>query len=188
MIHKPCGFLSDAERPVHLVAADPVLAVGDHPDCGEPLTELDRAILEDRSDFGRELATGMLLFAFPDATSRDKARIGAPAGRAMHAIRPAQFDHCAKRDIRVREIAYCLDESLGFGGCVRHTDQYDSSQSLCQVYYYPNLRSARPVRRARLCLVIADRGEHKTPVLRRATYRADQFAARSGARGDRRGA
>ena len=35
---------------------------------------------------------------------------------------------------------------------------------------------------------LTDRGEHEVAVLCRAAYRADQFSARSGAGGDRRGA
>jgi hypothetical protein len=137
VIHEPSGLLSYAERPMHFVAADSVIAVGDHPDCREPFPKVDWAILENRSDLGRELATRMRLFAFPNPAGRDEARIGTPTGGAMHTVRPAQFNHRTQRDIGVREVTDCFDEGLGFGGCVRHADQYDRDRALCQVYYYP---------------------------------------------------
>jgi hypothetical protein len=141
MIHEPCSFLSDAQRPVHLVAADPVLAVGGHPDCGEPLPQVDRAVLEDGSDLGGELATRMLLLAFPQTASRDEARIGAPAYRTTNTARPAKLNHCAERHIRISEIPDGFEKRLGlgeWGGIGFHTYQYDADRPLSQVYYYPN--------------------------------------------------
>lgn len=52
MIHEPGCFLRNTERPVHLVTADSVLAVRDHPDRGKPTAKVNRAILENGSDLG----------------------------------------------------------------------------------------------------------------------------------------
>ena len=65
MIHEPSSLLGNAKSAVHLIAADAVLAVGDHPNCSKPLPEIDWAILEYRSDLGGELAARVLLFALP---------------------------------------------------------------------------------------------------------------------------
>jgi hypothetical protein len=135
VIHEPSCFLGDTKRPVHLVAADSVLAVGDHPDRGEPLPQIDRAILKDRSDLCRELAARMPLFAFPQAAGRDKMRVCTTARRAANAVRPAQLDHGAERDIRIGEVPDGFEKGLRL---VCHTNQYDSDRSLCQVYYYPS--------------------------------------------------
>ena len=56
--HEPCRLLRDAERAAEFVGADPVLAVGDEPDGGEPLVEAERRVLEDRPDLD-----GVLLLA-----------------------------------------------------------------------------------------------------------------------------
>jgi len=137
MVHEPCGFLRDTKRPVHFVAADPVLAVGNHPDRGKPLAEIDRAILEDRPDLGRELPLRMLFLAFPEPPCRDEADIGTTTGRAMHAIGPAQFDHRQERNVRIGEVPDGFDEGLWLRERewgVFHTDQYDRRRLLCQVY------------------------------------------------------
>jgi hypothetical protein len=136
VIHEPRSLLSDTECPMHLVAADPVLAVCGHPDRGEPLPQVDGTILKDGSDLGRELPARMLLLALPQPTCSNEPDIGSTACRAVDAIRPAQLDHRAHGDIRIGEISDGFNEGLGF---VHHTDQYDSDRLLCQVYYHPNL-------------------------------------------------
>jgi len=65
MEHEPCGLLSDSERPVNLIGANAVLAVDQHPESAKPLVERERAILENRSDLNRELASAR--FALPAA-------------------------------------------------------------------------------------------------------------------------
>jgi hypothetical protein len=140
VIHEPCGFLCDAERPMHLVAADSVLAGGDHPDCSEPLSEVDWAILKDRSDLGGELAARMLLFALPQTAGRNESNVSTTACWATDAAGPAQLDHCAQRDIRSGEVPDRFDQSLRLGGrrIGFHTDQYDTDRLLSQVCYSPH--------------------------------------------------
>src|SRR5207249_5718842 len=69
--HEPAGFLCDTERPRQLVGADAVLAVGEHPQRGQPLVEPDGAILEDRPELHRELPP--TLAALPDAAGLEEA-------------------------------------------------------------------------------------------------------------------
>jgi hypothetical protein len=141
VIHEPGGLLSDPKRSVHLVAADSVLAVGDHPDSCKPLPQIDRAILEDRPDFCRELAARVLLSAFPETAGVDEARISATACRAANPTRPAQFDHCPKRHVRIGEVANGFEKRLRLAERVDfHRYQYDTANLLRQVYYYPILR------------------------------------------------
>ena len=60
MIHKPCRLLRDAEVAGHLIGTDAVLAIGNHPDCSEPLVQAKRAILENSAYLRRELPPGVL--------------------------------------------------------------------------------------------------------------------------------
>ena len=160
VIHKPGGLLSNAKRPVHLVAADPVLAVGNHPNRGEPLAEINRAVLKDGSDLGRELFARVRLFALPKATGCDKPDIAATARWAADTIRPAKLYHRRQRNVGVREVADSIDEGLRFSGCVLHTHQYDTGNSLRQVYYYP--KKALPARQRKYI-----KEASKRPLLRR---------------------
>jgi hypothetical protein len=139
VINKPGTLLCDPECPVHLIAADAVLAIRNHPNCREPLAQVDRAILKNRSDLGRELAARMLLFAFPHAPCRDEPSISPPARGAMHAARPAERDHRSQRNVRVGEIPDGFDKSFwlrerGFG---LHATEGRAFRSLSQVYYHP---------------------------------------------------
>src|SRR5205085_10430597 len=68
----------------------------------------------------------------------------APASGAMHAARPAQFNHRAQRDIRISEIPDSFDQGLrlserGFG---LHATEDRSLRPLSQVYYYPKDRKS----------------------------------------------
>src|SRR5260370_41280526 len=76
---EPAGLLGDADRPRQLVGADTVLAVGEHPERGQPLVEANRAILEDRAELDRELPPTVA--AFPDAAGVEGSRaFGFPPG------------------------------------------------------------------------------------------------------------
>jgi hypothetical protein len=132
VIHEPCSLLSDTERSVHLVAADSVLTVGDHPDCGKPLPEVDWAILEDGPDLCRELTARVLLFAFPKTASGDEPNVSTTACRAAHTVGPAQFDPRAQRNIRIGEVPDGIDQGLRLGGrgVGLHKKQYDTIRAL----------------------------------------------------------
>lgn len=55
MEHEPCGLLGNANRAVNLPRANPVLAIGDHPDSREPLIQSERRVLEYGPDLDAEL-------------------------------------------------------------------------------------------------------------------------------------
>jgi hypothetical protein len=49
---EPRGLLCYADRAMNFVTADPILAIGDHPDSSEPLVQPERAVLKDGADLG----------------------------------------------------------------------------------------------------------------------------------------
>lgn len=102
--HEPRGFLSDAKRPRHFVRTDAVLVVDQHPHRGEPLAQADRAILEDRSHFGGELALGVLRLALPAMLIREELDFEVPAVGASNTVRPTQRNHERQTAILVREV------------------------------------------------------------------------------------
>ena len=58
MEHEPRGLLSDFQIARDFVTADPVLAIDYQPHGDQPLVERERAVLENRADFNRELPDG----------------------------------------------------------------------------------------------------------------------------------
>ena len=139
MVHEPSGFLSDAERPVHLVAADSVLAISNHPDRRKPLAEVNRAVFKDGADLGRKLPARMLLFALPHAARGNEPNVSATARWAVHATGPAQLNHRAQGYIRIGEIPDGFDEGFRLRErCVGlHETEYGTPRLLSQVCYYP---------------------------------------------------
>ena len=103
MQHEPRGFLGHAERPVQLVGRDPVLAVGEQPDRGQPLAQRDRAVFHDRADLDTELPPGMFGFALPALLLGEIVDLGIPAGRAGDALRPALGDQVVDTALLVTE-------------------------------------------------------------------------------------
>ena len=88
--HEPGGLLGYAQVPSQFVAADPVLAVGEQPEGGQPLVEAKRGVLEDGPDLERELRARMLLVALPALLIRKVSDTVRAAARAAHdAVRPA---------------------------------------------------------------------------------------------------
>jgi len=75
MIHEPSRFLGNAEIAGHLVRANAVLTIGNHPNSGEPLVQAERTVLEDCSDLGRKLPLGMFFFAFPYTAGADEPNV-----------------------------------------------------------------------------------------------------------------
>src|SRR5205085_889622 len=115
VIHEPSGFLRDAKVSCHLVRTDSVLAIGNHPNAREPFIQTKRAILKNRPDLGRELASRMFFFALPHATRTDEPYAGASASRAMHSIRPTQANHKGMRYVGVSEMFDRFEKCLRFG-------------------------------------------------------------------------
>ena len=119
--HKPCGPLSDSERPAHFVGTNPVFAVGQHPSRSEPLVEADRGILKDGSHLDGELPLGMVTAALPDAAGITETYLGRTTSRADNALRPAPGHKVGKAVVRIREVNYRFLQALRFAhGLVLH--------------------------------------------------------------------
>src|SRR5581483_11615746 len=65
MQHEPCALLSNAKVACNFVAADSVLAVSQHPSCGQPLIQTNRRIFVDGSNLYGEFALRMMASALP---------------------------------------------------------------------------------------------------------------------------
>lgn len=114
MKHEPCRLLSDTESAGHFVGANPVLAVGQHPSCGQPLVQADRRILEDGSNLDGELPLGMMARALPDAAGLVERDFSRPASRADNPIRPATRNKVIEAVIRIREVNNRFLQALWF--------------------------------------------------------------------------
>jgi hypothetical protein len=68
--HKPSRLLGDLDVTGDLIGANSVLAVSDKKHGAQPLIEADSGILEDRSDFDRELF--LAVKAFPHQARAEK--------------------------------------------------------------------------------------------------------------------
>src|SRR5581483_12284147 len=103
----------------HLCAADPVLAVADHPESGHPLIHTERGILEDRTDLDGELFLAAL--AEPHQAGAEKRVFGVSAARAGDCLsRPAEIDSVNEGPLWLCEVGNrLLEASWGFIG-VRH--------------------------------------------------------------------
>ena len=110
--HKPCASLSNANGSGQFIAANPVLAVCQHPSSNQPLVDADGGILPDGSDLDGELFARMLALALPHAASQDEAHVFASAGWTLDAVRPAQIDHVIKAVVGVSEVQDGLLQSL----------------------------------------------------------------------------
>jgi deoxycytidine triphosphate deaminase len=105
MEHKPCGFLADSQIACNFTRTDPVLAIADEPDSGQPLSQRQRRILENRSDLHTELSPIMLRTALPAPLIGEKMNLVASADRAFHdAVGPATRGHVSDTTVFVREI------------------------------------------------------------------------------------
>src|SRR5207245_4991843 len=100
MEHEPAGLLGDAKRPRQFVGADTVLAVGQHPQRGQPFVQPNGAILEDRAELHRELPPTVA--ALPDAPGLEEAGVCAFARRTGHALWPAQRGPEGQASVGVR--------------------------------------------------------------------------------------
>jgi hypothetical protein len=103
--HKPCRLLRNTQRAVNLHARDAVLAVAEHPESGHPLVHAKRRILEDRSDFDRELLVATTAEKETPLSALDwivLVRLATGAGDL--AIRPTEFAGIFVATIRVAEV------------------------------------------------------------------------------------
>ena len=112
--HEPRGLLGHAEPACQFVGADAVLAIGEHPEGGEPLVEPNGRVLKDRPELDGELLLAAL--ALPDAASREEGDFLGLAQRAGRAIGPAELRDEFERGVGVREVADRFDEILRLVG------------------------------------------------------------------------
>ena len=120
--HEPRSFLSDAQSAAEFVTADAVLAVGEQPEGRKPLLKANRGVLEDGTDFERELRLRVLRVALPAALAGEVGYVVGAAGRAAdHAVGPADRFDGFPAVLVIREKENRFAEGLGRGcGCHEH--------------------------------------------------------------------
>lgn len=106
MEHEPCGLLTDIQIAGDFARAYSVLAITDQPDGGQPLSQRQRRVHEDRADLHAELSAIMFLAAFPAPLISEKVNLVATAGRALSdAVWPAAGNHVSNTAIFIGEVA-----------------------------------------------------------------------------------
>src|SRR5260370_28360837 len=139
MHHKPSGFLSNPQITRHFVAADSILAVSQHPSCGEPLIQSDCGILKDSPNLDGELALCVMAPALPETTLRKKLNTIRATRRARNAFGPASDCQIVNVVIGIREIDDCFLKALWFGlHNVLHAKNHSLNRWMSQVNYYPD--------------------------------------------------
>jgi len=133
--HEPCALLSNSKSAANFVRANTILAVGNQPDCDEPLVERERGIFEDSSNLHAELLASMLVLALPETASGDEANVSSAASWALDTVRPAALDHELEAVVGVGEVQNGLLQSLWLFHGVSHWSKYPRNALLSQVYY-----------------------------------------------------
>ena len=115
MQHEPSGFLSYADGAVNLPRANPVLAIGNHPDSRKPLVQSERRVLKDSSDLYAELEFRMASFALPETARGYEGNLFASASRARDAIGPSARHQIVQAIVGIGEIDDRFLKAFGFG-------------------------------------------------------------------------
>jgi hypothetical protein len=135
MEHEPCGLLSDANRPVKLPRANPILIVYDQPDRRKPFVQSERRVLEYCSGLQAELRTIVLAVAFPYARFVEIDDMAGIAARTAHnTVWPAKLNH------EFAAIVVVFEVDNRFSECVSkfHKQDISNLRLVCQVYSCPN--------------------------------------------------
>jgi hypothetical protein len=103
------------------IGTDTVLAIGNHPDSGQPLIQTKRRVLKNRSNFDAKLAARVNTLALPLTLIRKKPYIVTPARWTDSAIRPTSRGQVSEASILVREKYYRVLKCFR-GGFVRHSE------------------------------------------------------------------
>src|SRR5580658_2658938 len=137
--HEPSRLLSNLHASSDLIAADSVLAIGNHPSCHHPLVERDCGILHHGSDLDGEFAFGMVLGASPGTALLAEFNSLAPAGRANDlAVWPSPNSKIINAVVGVREVDNSFLKACRFGFHGRfHEQNYSLKQWSSQVNYCP---------------------------------------------------
>jgi len=133
MQHEPCGFLSDANGLGQFIAADSVLASGQHPDSSHPLVHADRGILENGSDLHRELLLATIAEPYPTGLE-ERMGLRAATGAIDASIRPTKLHSIAESAVGIGEVNYCLLESYRSLESVRHKALHQTKNSLRRMF------------------------------------------------------
>src|SRR6266404_3370850 len=88
VIHKPCGFLRDADGPMNFIRTDTILAVHHLPHGAEPFIEANMRILEYSSGLHSKLSPIMVIIALPPIMFRLPSNIAAATARACYSVGP----------------------------------------------------------------------------------------------------
>ena len=134
VIHKPRGFLRDANSPMNFVTADTVLAVDDLPHGEQPFVETNRGILEDRACLGSKLPRVVRNAALPAVVLLHEDNLRAATARANDAIRPAARYQILPAVRGIVEVENRFLKGLWFA-C--HVSIHSGLASICQLYCYP---------------------------------------------------
>lgn len=102
--HEPSGLLSDAETAPDFIAADAVLAVGQHPHRREPFVESNGRVFKDRTHFNRELL--LAIQAFPHQPRLEERQPPPQTFRAERAVWPADVSNRFDAGLGVRKEPY----------------------------------------------------------------------------------
>ena len=110
--HEPSGLLGDSEIAGQLVTRNAVLAVSEHPHRGEPLAELDRGALDDRSNLHAEDLPAVA--ALPRFARREPVvlRNRSTLGASLFALGPTKLRDVLDRLVFVREVTDRLEQCL----------------------------------------------------------------------------
>jgi hypothetical protein len=129
MQHEPCALLGDAQGAVNLVGADSIAAVGQHPDCGEPLVQANWAIFENCAELYRELA--IALFTLPALLGLKVVVLLVAASRTFHTIWPTHLRNCLDAIVFAGVVPDGLLECLE----LFHAQNLSTLGLVTQVYY-----------------------------------------------------
>jgi len=136
--HEPRRLLAYLQIAGDLVGTNSVLAVRQHPSCGEPLVQRDRAIFVDGSDLDGELALGVMTSTLPSASRRIELAnlVGPAAGANYSAIFPPPYSDVINAVVGIREVNYCFLKAGRFGAhLVLHKPNNSKNQWASQVNY-----------------------------------------------------
>lgn len=102
--HKPSGLLSYVQSAGDFIGRNPVLGITDKPNGGEPLTEWQRAVLEDSAYFDSELPIGVARTTLKTSLPFEIGYLLRTAARTNRAIQPANLSQELLASLFVSEI------------------------------------------------------------------------------------
>src|SRR5271157_768257 len=123
MQHEPCSLLGDLQIALNFPTTDSVFAIGDEPDCSQPLVKADGRIFADGSDLDGEFALEVMSRTCPSPTCSIECThfFGTADWASDNPVRPALGGEIINAIIGIREVQDCFLQALGFGHkCLTH--------------------------------------------------------------------